>query len=61
MAKYICPTCDFLYDEFFGGPAPKIEPGTKWEDLPENWHCPHCGEPKKFFEPCDKTDGKDGE
>ncbi len=50
MAKYICPTCDYIYDEYWGGPAPRIEPGTKFEDLAEEFHCPQCGEPKKYFE-----------
>ncbi|NLW65030.1 MAG: rubredoxin [Clostridiales bacterium] len=50
MAKYICSTCQFIYDEYFGGPTPGIEPGTKWEDLPETWHCPQCGDLKHEFE-----------
>ncbi len=56
MAKMICTTCDFIYDEFYGGPAPGIEPGTTWDELPEKWHCPQCGEPKSGFEPLQTSD-----
>lgn len=27
-----------------------IKPGTEFEDLPENWVCPVCGEGKDMFE-----------
>ena len=26
-----------------------IEPGTRWEDIPEDWVCPECGATKKAF------------
>ena len=30
-----------------------IEPGTTFEDLPEDWVCPLCQEGKEVFEPID--------
>lgn len=28
-----------------------IAPGTKFEDLPDDWVCPVCGAPKSQFNP----------
>ena len=49
MKKYICP-CGYVYDEELGDPECGIEPGTKWEDIPEDWACPWCGLGKDVFE-----------
>jgi rubredoxin len=47
--------CDpYIYDPALGdvdninGHAP-IPPGTAFEDLPDDWICPLCGEPKRTF------------
>ena len=40
--KYICDVCGWEYDEEQGYPDGGIEPGTKWEDLPEDFECPLC-------------------
>ena len=48
--KYVCPTCGFVYDEEVGDPANGIAPGTKFEDLPDDYLCPWCGVPKDQFE-----------
>lgn len=50
MEKYICTICGFVYDEAEGYPDEDIAPGTKWEDLPEDWVCPVCGASKDEFE-----------
>lgn len=50
MNKYVCSICGFIYDEAKGIPDAGIAPGTKWEDLPEDWTCPLCGAPKPVFE-----------
>ena len=34
--KYICNVCGWEYDEELGDPDNDIEPGTKFEDLPED-------------------------
>ena len=41
--KYVCDVCGWEYDEEIGDPDNGIEPGTKFEDLPESFECPLCG------------------
>ncbi len=50
MAKWKCIVCGYIYDEDEGDPDTGIEPGTRFEDLPEDWVCPLCGAPKDMFE-----------
>jgi rubredoxin len=50
MAKYVCSVCGYIYDEAKGIPEAGIAPGTRWEDLPEDWVCPLCGATKSEFE-----------
>lgn len=50
MAKYKCSVCGYVLDEEEGDPENDIEPGTRWEDLPEDWTCPVCGANKNEFE-----------
>lgn len=47
--KYICEVCGWEYDEADGAPDHGIEPGTKWEDVPEDFVCPLCGVGKDQF------------
>ncbi|MFM9970896.1 MAG: rubredoxin [Burkholderiales bacterium] len=44
-----CALCAFVYDEEQGLPEEGIAPGTRWEDVPENWTCPDCGVGKNDF------------
>lgn len=46
---YKCLVCNFIYDEAKGLPEGGIAPGTRWEDVPENWVCPDCGVSKADF------------
>lgn len=39
---YRCEVCDWEYDEEKGYPEGGIAPGTKWEDVPEDFLCPLC-------------------
>ncbi len=50
MEKYACTVCGWTYDEAEGLPEEGIEPGTPWEDLPEDFVCPLCGVDKDHFE-----------
>jgi len=43
-------TCGFIYDEAEGWPDDNVPPGTRWEDVPDEWICPECGTPKSDFE-----------
>ncbi len=45
-----CLVCGLLYDEAKGWPEDNIPPGTRWEDVPEDWECPDCGVGKEDFE-----------
>ncbi|TAM09192.1 MAG: rubredoxin [Nevskiaceae bacterium] len=49
MKKWRCQVCDFIYDEAAGLQEEGIPPGTKFEDLPEDWTCPDCGAAKSEF------------
>mgnify|MGYP003235616392 CR=1 FL=1 len=40
MEKYVCDVCGYVYDEAAGDPDNGIAPGTRWEDLPEDFLCP---------------------
>lgn len=40
--KYVCDICGWVYDEAVGDSDNGIAPGTKWEDLPEDFECPLC-------------------
>ena len=47
--KYVCDVCGWEYDETVGDPDNGIDPGTKWEDLPDDFVCPLCGVGKDEF------------
>ncbi|MBR4658900.1 MAG: rubredoxin [Clostridia bacterium] len=47
--KYVCDACGWVYDEDLGDPENGIAPGTKFEDLPEDFACPLCGVGKDMF------------
>ncbi len=49
MKKYVCDVCGWEYDEAIGDPENGIAPGTKFEDLPEDFLCPLCGVGKDNF------------
>lgn len=49
MKKYVCDICEWVYDEEKGLPSEGIAPGTKWEDLPEDFKCPLCQVGKEDF------------
>ena len=50
MNKYVCMICGYVYDPQIGDPDSGIAPGTKFEDIPEDWACPLCGVSKDDFE-----------
>ncbi len=49
--KYICVPCGYIYDESKWDPDSGIIPGTKFEDIPDDWYCPVCWVGKSDFEP----------
>ena len=40
--KYVCSVCGYVYD-------PAEHDGVAFEDLPEDWRCPRCKQPKEKF------------
>lgn len=53
MAKWECLVCGYIYDPNEGDPENGVEPGTAFEDLPDDWLCPECGAGKDMFEKMD--------
>jgi len=48
--KWKCTLCDYVYDPAVGDPENGVEPGTPFEDIPDDWVCPTCGAEKDMFE-----------
>ena len=40
MDKYVCTVCGYVYDPEQGDPENGVDPGTKWEDVPERLGMP---------------------
>ncbi len=49
MKRYLCDVCGYIYDEEQGDPEGGIAPGTRLEDIPDDWVCPECGATKNSF------------
>ena len=50
MKKYRCTVCDYIYDPEKGDLDSGVQPGTPFEELPDDWVCPVCGAEKNLFE-----------
>lgn len=48
--RYECVECKYIYNPKFGNEKAGIKPGTPFEDLPDDWECPVCGEGKDMFQ-----------
>lgn len=51
--KYVCNVCGYIYDEETGDADLGIAPGTKFEELPDDFQCPLCGVCKDDFSPAE--------
>ena len=49
MMKHTCDVCGWVYDDTVGDPNHGIAPGTKFENLPDDFVCPVCGVGKDMF------------
>ncbi len=49
MDTYVCDVCGYAYDEAQGDPENGVAPGTRWENVPEDWLCPLCAVGKDQF------------
>jgi rubredoxin-NAD+ reductase len=45
----VCVVCDHAYYEDAGDPDHGIAPGTRFEDITDDWVCPDCGVGKSDF------------
>ncbi len=43
MSRYVCPTCDYVYDEALGDLREGWPAGTSFAQIPPDWCCPDCG------------------
>jgi len=52
VARFICPNCEYVYDEAVGAPREGWPAGTRFEDIDPDWCCPDCGvREQQDFEP----------
>jgi rubredoxin len=49
MKRWQCVLCGFVYDEALDCPEDGIAPGTRWEDVAQDWSCPDCAATKADF------------
>jgi rubredoxin---NAD+ reductase len=49
--KFICRACGLIYDEALGDVDSGLAPGTRFDDIPDDWECPLCGVTKADFDP----------
>ncbi len=47
MTRYRCRLCGYIYSPFRGEPHNGIPAGTAFEDLPDTYVCPICGQQGK--------------
>jgi rubredoxin len=47
--QWVCVICGWVYDEAAGCPEDGLAPGTRWEDVPDDWRCPLCDVGKADF------------
>ena len=43
MSQYICPNCEYVYDEDKGDEHEGWPPGTPFAEIDPDWTCPDCG------------------
>ncbi len=48
--QYICSACGWVYEEELGDPDAGLPPGTRFDDIPDDWVCPECGVDKSYFD-----------
>merc|ERR1712050_264399 len=54
-AQFVCKVCQHVYDPNSDGD------GMAFEDLPDTWVCPVCGQPKSVYEPVVSTQPSQGD
>lgn len=49
MGSYACEICGLVYDEEKRLPHEGIQPGTRIEDIPDDWICPIAAHQKRSY------------
>ena len=49
MMVHVCDVCNYIFEESEYG---------RFEDLDDNWACPHCGSEKDMFEKKEIDEGE---
>jgi rubredoxin len=47
--KWECVACGYIYDEELGDEEEGFSPGTRFDDIRDDWYCPDCGASKEMF------------
>lgn len=50
LNDYKCTVCGYTYRPERGDKLHGIDPNTDFKDLPDDWKCPTCNQPKMAFE-----------
>jgi rubredoxin-NAD+ reductase len=58
--RWLCEACGLVYDEARGDADSGLAPGTRFEDIPEDWRCPVCGVTKADFRPIEPAPPRQG-
>jgi rubredoxin len=48
-ARHRCVVCGYVYVPSLGDIEGDVEPGTPFEEIPDDWCCPICGVAKSMF------------
>ena len=48
--RYVCLECKYIYNPKYGNEKAGVKAGTSFDELPDDWVCPVCGESKDMFE-----------
>ena len=43
MSVFVCPNCEYRYDEATGDPREGWPAGTPFAEIDPDWTCPDCG------------------
>jgi rubredoxin---NAD+ reductase len=56
--RFVCLVCGYIYDEAKGDPEHGLAPGTRFDDIPDDWYCPDCHVTKADFVAVTETPGR---
>lgn len=60
LDRYECRVCGYVYEPTKGSSKGNIPAGTAFENLPEKWRCPVCGNLRNQFINVGSSEGPSG-